>query len=67
MTKLTIYKYSRYGDHGDLHIEYADNKKCFLDQQKDDLKQGFSIDDDTIEKITFNADDLKSLCDALNN
>ena len=65
--KKTIYKYSRYGDHGDLHIEYSDNKKDFLDQQKDDLEQGFSIEDDTIEKITFDADDLKSLCDALNN
>jgi len=64
--KKTIYKYSRYGDHGDLHIEYADNKKVFLDQQKQDLKNEFSIDDDTIEKITFDINDLESLCEALN-
>ena len=63
----TIYKYTRYGDEGDIHIEYSDNKKDFLNQQKEDLKQGFSIEDDTIEKITFNESDLKSLCDALNN
>jgi len=64
--KKTIYKYSRYGDHGDLHIEYADNKKVFLDQQKQDLENEFLIDDDTIEKITFDINDLESLCEALN-
>jgi len=66
MTKKTIYKYTRYGDERDIHIEYAVDKIGFLDQQKEDLKQGFSIEDDTIEKITFNENDLKSLCDALN-
>jgi len=65
MAKQTIYKYTRIGDDGDTYIQYSVDKKGFLDQQKQDIEQGFSIEDDTIEKITF--DDLESLCIALSD
>jgi len=65
--KLTIYKYSRYCDDDERHITYSHDKEIFLNQQKEDLEDGFSIEDDTIETITFNANDLESLCEALND
>ena len=32
-----------------------------------DIEMGFRIDEDSIVEINFNANDMESLCDALNN
>ena len=63
---MKIYKYSRVGDSGDKSIEYAPTKKHFIEQQKEDLEMGFSIDQDSIIEINFNSNDTESLCRALN-
>ena len=67
MADRVIYKYTRVGDSGDETIEYAPTKKYFEEQQKEDIEMGFTIDEDSIVEISFNANDMESLCDALNN
>ena len=67
MADRVIYKYTRVGDNGDETIEYAPTKKYFEDQQKEDIEMGFSIYEDSIVEINFNANDIESLCDALNS
>ena len=67
MADRVIYKYTRIGDSGDEIIEYAPTKIYFEKQQKEDIEMGFRIDEDSIVEINFNANDMESLCDALNN
>jgi len=67
MADRVIYKYTRVGDSGDTHIEYAPTKNYFEKQQKEDIEMGFSIDEDSIVEINFNANDMESLCNALNS
>jgi len=67
MADRVIYKYTRIGDSGDETIEYAPTKIYFEKQQKEDIEMGFRIDEDSIVEINFNANDMESLCDALNN
>ena len=63
--KQKIYQYVRVGDSNDKAIFYSTSRKGFDQEQKNDIKNGFSIKDDTITEITFN--NLNQLCDQLNN
>ena len=63
--KQKIYQYVRIGDSNDKAIFYSTSRKGFDQEQKNDIKNGFSIKDDTITEITFN--NLNQLCDQLNN
>jgi len=63
--KQKIYQYIRVGDSNDKAIFYSISREGFDQEQKDDIKNGFSIEDDTITEITFN--NLNELCDQLNN
>tara|TARA_E500000331_G_C16849054_1_gene536934 strand:- start:33 stop:257 length:225 start_codon:yes stop_codon:yes gene_type:complete len=63
--KQKIYQYIRVGDSNDKAIFYSTSRKGFDQEQKEDIKNGFSIEEDTITEITFN--NLNQLCDQLNN
>jgi hypothetical protein len=63
--KQKIYQYIRVGDSNDKAIFYSTSRKGFDQEQKEDIKNGFSIKEDTITEITFN--NLNQLCDQLNN
>jgi len=58
-----IYKYIRIGDSNDKAIFYSTDRKGFDQEQKDDIKNGFSIEEDTITEIKFN--NLDELCTQL--
>ena len=63
--KQKIYQYIRVGDSNDKAIFYSTSRKGFDQEQKEDIKNGYSIEEDTITEITFN--NLNQLCDQLNN
>jgi len=57
-----IYKYIRNGD-SEQNIFYSTDRKGFDQEQKEDIKMGFNIEDDTIQEIKFK--NLNELCDQL--
>ena len=57
-----IYKYIRNGD-SEQSIFYSTDRKGFDQEQKEDIKNGFNIAEDTITEIKFN--NLNELCDQL--
>ena len=61
--KQKIYQYVRIGDSNDKAIFYSTSRKGFDQEQKDDIKNGFSIAEDMITEIKFN--NLDELCDQL--
>jgi len=61
--KQKIYQYVRVGDSNDKAIFYSTSRKGFDQEQKDDIKNGFSIAEDMITEIKFN--NLDELCDQL--
>jgi hypothetical protein len=61
--KQKIYQYVRMGDSNDKAIFYSTSRKGFDQEQKDDIKNGFSIEEDTITEIKFN--NLDELCSQL--
>ena len=63
--KQLIYQYVRMGDGNDKAIFYSTDRKGFDQEQKDDIKNGFSIEEDTITEIKFN--NLDELCSQLQN
>jgi hypothetical protein len=63
--KQKIYQYIRVGDSNDKAIFYSTSRKGFDQEQKDDIKNGFSIAKDTITEIKFN--NLDELCNQLQN
>ena len=63
--KQKIYQYIRVGDSNDKAIFYSISREGFDQEQKDDIKNGFSIAEDTITEIKFS--NLDELCDQLNN
>tara|TARA_R110001632_G_scaffold155722_1_gene273895 strand:- start:397 stop:678 length:282 start_codon:yes stop_codon:yes gene_type:complete len=63
--KQLIYQYVRIGDRNDKAIFYSTSRKGFDQEQKDDIKNGFSIAEDTITEIKFN--NLDELCKQLQN
>ena len=63
--KQKIYQYVRVGDSNDKAIFQSTSRKGFDQEQKDDIKNGFSIAEDMITEIKFN--NLDELCDQLEN
>ena len=61
--KQKIYQYVRIGDSNDKAIFYSTSRKGFDQEQKNDIKNGFSIAEDMITEIKFN--NLDELCDQL--
>jgi len=61
--KQKIYQYVRVGDSNDKTIFYSTSRKGFDQEQREDIKNGFSIAEDMITEIKFN--NLDELCDQL--
>ena len=57
-----IYKYIRNGD-SEQSIFYSTDREGFDQEQKEDIKMGFNIKDDTIKEIKFK--NLNELCEQL--
>jgi len=57
-----IYKYIRNGD-SEQSVFYSTDREGFDQEQKEDIKMGFNIKDDTIKEIKFK--NLNELCEQL--